>query len=325
MSPLVRVEGLRVVAGDRTLLDDIDLDLIEGQRVGVVGESGSGKTLLFRALLGIATAHPGAVAGTLRVGAAPAQAMRGAGRLGADLGTGRAATVFQHPLEGLDPLRTVGEQMVAAARRRDGAPKERRALLEIAEHWLMRMALPDPKAAVESWPHELSGGMAQRVALALALCSGPKLLVADEPTTGLDWARRRDVVDALLQAQEASGATLVVISHDVGVVRGLAERVIVVHGGRIVEESPATTFFGPARPAHPYAEDLLARVEALERGEVPRRALVDATAIGGCAFAPRCSRRITLDADRRSACGSPQPLVTIGEGRRVRCHAAEQR
>lgn len=328
MTTLLRLEGLRVEGAGRAapLVVDADLDVAAGESVGVVGESGSGKTMLVRTLLGIGPAKPGAVAGRLQARGGAWVDCHGAGPLGAGLGPGKASYVFQFPLEGLDPLRTVGRQMTDAARAvgasREDAKRRARAVLATlaAGEWERWLGLH---------PHTLSGGMAQRVAVAMALVTEPDLLVADEPTTGLDWARRRDVVDLLTGLRRPGGPAVLLLSHDLAVVRHVVDRVVVMLGGRIVEECAAQRFFGEPGPGHPYAKDLRSRVDALERGDrppatVPTANEAEADGVLGCPYIGRCATWAILDRPMRMRCVRPQGWVEIGIGHRVRCHAAAE-
>jgi len=292
-----------------------------GSQTCIVGESGSGKTILMRSILGISSARPGVTGGQAwfhPAGAAqPRAALESAGRRSRRslhrLRQGWAGYVFQHPIEALDPFRTVGAQVLDSVRvaRHDVSRYEQgRKAIE----WLDAVRLPDPAGVARLHPHELSGGMAQRVAIAVALGTEPEFLVADEPTTGLDWSVRREIVELLGALCRERGMTLVLISHDFQVVERMAERVIVMYRGELLEDGPREAFF-PGPGAHPYTAELQGRVRELEegRGGDAERGPNAPEGDDGCRFVHRCSRAV-------EACGHGTPAdVSAGDGHRVRC------
>lgn len=331
-SPLISVQNLTVEVTDPVdrrevvVVDDVSFDLGRGQIVALVGESGSGKTVMMRAVLGITGARPGVVEGRAtayteagEVALAPRPPHRSRALPG--LRPGWAGYVFQHPFEALDPYQTVGRQVsdsVKVAR-----PRATRAELhERALHWLAQVALPDPASVATLHPHELSGGMAQRVAIAVALATEPRLLVADEPTTGLDWSVRREVLDLLARLQVEQGLTLLLITHDFSVVRHLADRVLVLYRGRLVEDGPRAAFFEPGPGEHPYSRELQARVSALEEGRPPPPSL--RAPAGGdrasCPYVHRCARMAVAHEALQERCYSNVPgLELFGDEHRVAC------
>jgi peptide/nickel transport system permease protein len=318
---LLRVEGLSTHfrQGAETLpaVDAVTFDVGAGERVAVVGESGSGKTVMGLSLLGLVPPPGRIVAGRLLfrgedLWRAPEDRRR---RLRGD----RIAYIPQDPMTALNPVLTVGAQLVETLRahrdidRRDA----RRRAVELLER--VRIAIPAER--VKAYPHELSGGMRQRVVIAMALANDPDLIVADEPTTALDvtvQAQILKLMDALCAEQ---GAALLFISHDLAVVRRLCDRVLMLYAGRVVEEGPVETLL--SCPAHPYTRALLACAPELGRPDKPLTPIegqpppLDALP-AGCHFAPRCDHA-------RDICRSGSiELRPFAEERRVRCIRAEE-
>ncbi len=259
----------------------LDFDLRRGEVTCVVGESGSGKTVLWRSLLGISRAGLAQTAGTATLHTADGAMYVEGGR---GPRPGWAGYVFQHPRASLDPLRTVGSQVAESVALTGGTPTPDDVHGRLAE-----VQLRDPASVAQLHPHELSGGMAQRVAIAVALAAEPELLVADEPTTGLDWSVRRDVVDLLGTLAAEHGTTLVLISHDFAVVRRLAQRVIVLYRGERMEDGPRKAFFEPGPGLHPYTRELQIRARALAHGEPPPVLHEGEATDVGCRYAHRCA------------------------------------
>jgi ABC-type dipeptide/oligopeptide/nickel transport system ATPase component len=334
MTTLLEVRELRVEVTDPVTGAPVEVvrgcsfDLARGEVVALVGESGSGKTIMLRSLLGISDAWPGVVNGTARVlpeGGAPVPLLgvRQRRRALPGLRGGWAAYVFQHPREALDPFQTVGRQVGDSVRIAHPA-LQGAGLAEKVHEWLAAVVLPDPAAVAQLHPHELSGGMAQRVAIAVALATEPELLVADEPTTGLDWSVRREVLDLLVRLQEDRGMTLLLITHDFAVVRHIADRVLVLFRGELVEDGPRSVFFEPGPGHHPYARELQERVRALEDGRAPPEIVVVAEQAAGCAYRHRCSVQRGDDQALRTRCESSSPALKITEPEhRAACHALE--
>jgi ABC-type glutathione transport system ATPase component len=277
--PLLSVDGVTVEVvprgsrEPRAVVRGASFQLERGECLCVVGESGSGKTVLLRSVLGISGARPGVVAG--RASISPATQVGSAGSM-LDLEfarplRGRAGYVFQHPAESLDPLRSVGLQVEDSVRAAHPAMDGASVRAAVLAH-LSSVQLPDPEGVSTLHPHELSGGMAQRVAIAVALSREPEILVADEPTTGLDWSVRREILDLLLSLCRGRGLALLLVSHDFQVVRYVASRVLVMYQGEIVEEGPRSRFFEPGPGGHEYTQRLQASAAALEadaRGSQP--------------------------------------------------------
>jgi peptide/nickel transport system ATP-binding protein len=288
--PLIDIRGLTVDfdAGQRVVraLHGVDLAIASGEAVGLVGESGSGKSVTWLAALGLLGARArigGEVLfeGRNLVGAPPSalEAVRGA----------RIAMIFQDPSSSLNPVYRVGQQLVEALQLHRGMSGA--AALAEAARLLDRVGIADAARRVRDYPHELSGGMNQRVMIAMALSGQPQILVADEPTTALDATIQAQILELLQEIRRDSAMTLVLISHDLGVVAENTDRVCVMYAGRIVEDAPIDTIF--ESPAHPYTSGLLAALPDLEG---PRRRLVAIPGVvpepsnlpPGCSFAPRC-------------------------------------
>ena len=298
----------------------IGFELRPGQRIGVVGESGSGKSSIALAMLGLIE-PPSEVTGTVAMGGRNLAALSDR-QLNAIRGK-EIGLVYQDPMSALDPLRTIGRQIVdALAVHRRGATKP--ALRAEAVRLLGEVEVPDPEQRFDDYPHEYSGGMRQRVAIAMAIANNPRVLLADEPTTALDVTTQASVMHLLVRLAERHRSALVLITHNLGLVAEYCDEVLVVYGGRIVERGHVTEVF--AAPAHPYTEALLASVPrpgqladeplAYIEGLPPnlRRPVV------GCSFAPRCPYRRTL-ADP-TACDTLAPAAVAVPGRDsdAECH-----
>jgi len=309
--------------GRETLaVDRISFDIAKGETLALVGESGSGKSVTALSILRLlpypAARHPsGAInfKGTdlLKLEERQMRRVRG----------DDISIVFQEPMTSLNPLYTVGHQVSEAIALHQGLPK-RRAMVKAVE-MLRRVSIPEPEQRAHSFPHQLSGGMRQRVMIAMALSCNPKVLIADEPTTALDVTIQAQILELMRELQQAYGMAVVLITHDMGVVAENADRVVVMYAGRKVEEADVEALF--ERPAHPYTRGLLQSIPHLDeagkagprlrlneiKGMVPSLAHLPA----GCSFAPRCSQA----SDRCRA--SAPPLEQHWPGHWVACwHAS---
>ena len=294
MPALLEARQLRVEFGDAgpagsrfPAVDGVDLAIAPGEIVGVVGESGSGKSVTALALMGLID-EPGHVS-------ADRLAFDGRDLLTMPLPERRAllgrdiAMIFQDPQTSLNPCFTVEYQLVETLRLHEGG--SRRALRARALELLRAVEIPDPERRLRAWPHQLSGGMSQRVMVAMAIACNPRLLIADEPTTALDVTIQAQMLALLLKLQRERGMALMLITHDLGVVAEIAQRVLVMYAGQVVESAPVPEIFDA--PRHPYTEALLA---ALPEHNVGRRRLQSLGGVvpgawdrpSGCLLAPRC-------------------------------------
>ncbi len=315
-APLLQLRSLCVGFGshgqERRAVDALELDLHERECLGLVGESGSGKTQLLLSVLGLTP--PGArVEGSIRY---RGEELRGASsaRLEAVRGR-RIAIVFQDAMGALNPYLKIGTQLIEGARRH--LQLGRRAALSRAAGLLDSVQIDTPTQRLRCYPHELSGGMRQRVLIAMALMCDPEILLLDEPTTALDVTVQAQVLELLRGVRERSGVAMLFVTHDLGALASMADRVAVMYGGRIVELAPAQGLY--AAPLHPYTAGLLRSLPRLDlpvpkrlpsiAGQPPDLANLPL----GCAFAPRCP----LVHDR---CIAVPPLRAIMGQRAVACH-----
>ena len=322
---LLEVEDLRVDFATRggpvTVVDGVSLDLGPGETLAVLGESGSGKSVTAQAIMGLLPKGAGRIAGgrirydgTDLVGG-PADRLR---RL---RGT-EMAMVFQDPLSSLNPVFRVGAQIGEAFRRRQGA--SRRAARRSAIDLMDRVGIPDAGRRVDDYPHQFSGGMRQRVMIAIALSLRPRLLIADEPTTALDVTVQAQIMDLLADLQHEYGMALMLITHDLGVVADVADRVLLMYAGRVVETGGIREVYDT--PAHPYALGLMRSLPSAVDGQ--RRltpiggAPPDLTLLpSGCPFRPRCPHAIEECADRRPDLRQPRGWAVAHLGA---CHRSEE-
>ncbi|MFN8876350.1 MAG: ABC transporter ATP-binding protein [Gemmatimonadota bacterium] len=320
-SPLLEVRDLRVefdtAAGPARAVDGVSFAIAAGETVALVGESGCGKSVTAAALLGLVD-PPGTVrAGRITFEGRDCTTLDE--RAWTPIRGRRIGLVFQAPSSALTPVRSVGAHLVEAVRAHERvsvAEAERRALDALA-----MMGIDEPAMRLRQYPPELSGGLRQRVLLAMALLPGPALLVADEPTTALDVTVQADVLDRLREAQAGRGMALLLITHDLGVVATIARRVLVMYAGQLVEAAPVERLF--AEPAHPYTAGLLAaRPSAAPAGE--RLAAIPGTVPPatawptGCRFAARCP--LAWERCRQEA----PALLEVAPGHAARCHLVSE-
>jgi oligopeptide/dipeptide ABC transporter ATP-binding protein len=312
---LLQVRGLCVTMGAATVVADAGFCLAPGEALGLVGESGSGKTTALRAILRLLPPAGRITAGQVMFGGRdltrlPERAMRA-------VRGGQIGVVWQDPLAALDPLMRVGEQVAEVIRAHAGRVG-RSAARERALELMRQVELPDADRTFRRYPHQLSGGQRQRVVIASAIAAGPRLLLADEPTTALDVTIQDQILGLLARLRAELGLALLLVSHDLAVVAQACDRVAVIYGGRIVETGPAAAVF--AAPRHHYTDGLLRAAPRLDRpGVLPRGipGTPPAAAVpAGCAFAPRCPR-----ADQ--TCRSVTPTLSAGpehSGHLAACH-----
>jgi peptide/nickel transport system ATP-binding protein len=287
------VEGLSThfltPAGRIRAVDGVSFQLGAGATLGIVGESGSGKSVMARSLMGLVPASGVAQSGRV--------AFEGRDVLKASVSERRRiwgpgmAIVFQDPMTSLNPVMKVGHQITESLRAH--LRLDRAAARHRARQLLVDVHVPEPERRLSQYPHELSGGMRQRVAIAIALACDPRLLIADEPTTALDVTIQADILDLLQELQAARGMSLILVSHDLGVVAGRTDEVAVMYAGRFVEHGTTAEVFEAARM--PYTQALLQAIPRLENPThsrlraIPGRPPDPSAEVAGCAFAPRCT------------------------------------
>ena len=312
--PLLEINSLTVElatpAGWVRPVNEVSLEIDAGESVGLVGESGSGKTMLSLALMGLLP-HGSRVSGGINFLGSPLERLtepRWQSLRGREI-----AMIFQEPMTSLNPVMRVGAQIEEAIRTHEpelSAAGIRNKVLDA----LRKAAVPEPEDRAVQYPHQLSGGLRQRAMIAMALSTGPKLLIADEPTTALDVTVQKQILVLLRKLQRDLKLGLLFITHDLGVVAQIADRVAVLYAGRIVEEGPVREVL--ASPLHPYTQGLLAASPKLKRGRLtPIPGTVpELTALPpGCAFEPRCGLR-------KQECGEAVPALRhSGAERAARC------
>jgi peptide/nickel transport system ATP-binding protein len=309
---LLELRGLttafQTARGEISAIEDISFELNAGEILGIVGESGSGKSVTALTIMGLLPQPPARIAaGSVRFAgeelttASPnrMEKIRGAG----------ISMVFQEPMTSLNPVFTIGEQIMETVRAHERMSTS--AQRERAIEMLDRVGIPSATERLNDYPHQLSGGQRQRVMIAMSLACRPKLLIADEPTTALDVTIQAQVLDLLMDLRDELGMAIMIITHNMGVIAEVADRVLVMYAGRIIEQSPAADLFN--RPQHPTLQQDRHRLIAIP-GSLPE----PARRPPGCRFAPRCTYRI-------EACRTAiPPLVMQREDRAVACIRADE-
>ena len=319
-SPLLAVEGLKTVfrtgTGTFPAVDGVSFAVHTGKTLAIVGESGSGKSVTALSIMRLVPEPPGRiVAGTVRFenddllakGRSEIEDIRGA----------RMSMIFQEPMTSLNPVYRIGYQIAESLRRHKGMTAA--AAREHAIEMLRLVRIPSPEIRVDEFPHQLSGGMRQRVMIAMALACEPKLLIADEPTTALDVTIQAQILDLMRGLQQRLGTSIILITHNLGVVAEVADNVVVMYAGQVVERGPVASLFADAQ--HPYTLGLLASLPRLDEdvaqlqtipGTVPPPAQWPA----GCRFSPRCA--LAAEQCRKEV----PPLAEIATGHEVACWRA---
>ncbi len=314
MTPLLDVQDLAVRFGATTVVHGLSFQVAAGETLALIGESGCGKSVTALALMRLLPAAARIAGGRVLfegtdLATASPRALR-------DIRGKRMALIQQEPMTALNPVLTIGAQVAEVLRRHERLTRAGvwRRVVELLD----LVGIPDPRRRADEFPHNLSGGMRQRVAIAMAIACQPSLVIADEPTTALDVTIQAQVLDLLDGLRHQFGMAVLLITHDLGVVAQWADRVAVMYAGRIVEQAPVAPFF--ARPRHPYARGLLeaavgevaAHYTTTRLTEIPG-SVASAAGQPGCPFAPRCPERV-------SACrAAPPPLDGAGPGRLVAC------
>lgn len=321
MTRLLDVSDLKVTFGTRygtvTALDSVSFHVDQGETLGIVGESGCGKSITALSLMGLIPTPPGKIAagsikflGNELIGLPPAQ-MRSL--RGSDM-----AMIFQEPMTSLNPVFTVGDQIAEAITLHQKLDHEN--AFKQAVELLDRVGIPSPEKRARDFPHQLSGGMRQRVMIAMAVSCRPKILIADEPTTALDVTVQAQIFDLLNEVQQEFGAAIILITHDMGAISEMADRVAVMYAGRIIEEGRADDILD--HPQHPYTRGLISCIPSLDQtrdrlreipGIVPPLHELGA----GCAFAKRCDHAFDL-------CLSVRPSLSAAGHHPNACFAVEE-
>ena len=313
---LLRVRDLVVefplALGTLRAVDAVSFDVHQGEALGLVGESGSGKTMALRALVGLLPRTARIAGGSIELAG---QELVGAGESRLRAVRGRdVAMIFQEPMTALNPVMAVGEQIAEAPQVRLGLG--RREARERALDLMRRVGIPDPVRRSASYPHELSGGMRQRVMIAIALSAGPSLILCDEPTTALDVTVQDQILKLLRGLQEDLDVALVFVSHDLAVIAQTCSRVAVMYAGQLVEDGEVARVF--SEPRHPYTLGLLRAVPDFDvvretLSSIPGSPPDLASPPQGCRFHPRCAFV------REDCVAAPVPLISLGGGRSARC------
>ena len=306
--------GYRTFEGYTRVLNGVNCHVDRGEKIGIVGETGCGKTTTVKAILRILVRQARIGGGeilfdgkdTLKMNRAELSGLRGAG----------ISMIFQDPMLALNPVFTVGNQMSAVIRYSGEAGAEKKEVQkELAVRALRETSLPDPERILQSYPFQLSGGMRQRICIAMAMATPRKLVIADEPTTNLDVTIQDQVLKILKQRVEEKQSSLILITHSLGVARETADRIYVMYAGNMVETAPTAGLF--KRQLHPYSRALMSCIPKLSGGGVaegiPGRIPSYLNPPPGCRFAPRCPR--AMDKCRREQ----PPLVTVEEGHAAAC------
>jgi oligopeptide transport system ATP-binding protein len=319
--PILEVQELKTWFADdgRTVraVDGVSFELRRGETLGIVGESGSGKSVTSLSIMRLIPTPPGRiVSGDVRFHgrsllSAPANELRA-------IRGSRIAMIFQDPMTSLNPFMRVSAQLMEVTRLH--LRHSRAQAREHAIHMLETVGIPDARTRVDSYPHEFSGGMRQRVMIAMALSCRPEVLIADEPTTALDVTIQAQILDLIRTLKRDTGTSVVLITHDLGIVAGMADRVIVMYAGRVMESATVGDLF--ARPGHPYTKGLLRSVPdpaAGQHGElyqIPGSPPDVSRPVAGCPFAPRCHMAVAICRD------TFPPLVQLTPDHVSLCHFA---
>jgi peptide/nickel transport system ATP-binding protein len=321
---LLEVENLqthfRTPDGVNRAVDGVSFEVNEGETLAIVGESGCGKSVTANSILRLVPEPPGKIAGTIRFQGR--DLLKASEREMRDIRGNDISMIFQEPMTSLNPVLTVGRQLRETLRLHQGL--DRKAADDRAEEMLNLVGIPEARRRLSDYPHQLSGGMRQRVMIAMALACNPKLLIADEPTTALDVTIQAQILKLMLELKERTGSAVVLITHDLGVIAETCQRVIVMYAGRKIEEAPILELFD--RPAHPYTRGLMASIPRYGGGRARKRRLAEISGIvpslrepiEGCAFAPRC-----VYAAERCRVEAP-PLRGVGGGHVAACHFADE-
>ena len=299
-------------AGEVKALNDVSIHLKEGEVLGIVGESGSGKSVTAYSLMGL-TAYPGKlIGGTLefnghRIDEMTENQMR-------KIRGEEISIIFQDPMTSLNPVYTIGNQICEMILLHTN--KSKQEARERAKELLTLVGINEPEKRLKQYPHELSGGMRQRVMIAIALACEPKLLIADEPTTALDVTIQAQILELINELKEKTGASVMMITHDLGVIAEVADDVMVMYAGKVVEHATCDQIFD--KPLHPYTYGLMNCIPKLDGDDTKELSVIEGMVPSfddmpkGCAFCPRCPEAMDI-------CREKMPKLAWTEGREVRC------
>ena len=323
-APVLDVRGLKTVfrtrGGEIHAVNSVSFHLNRGEVLGVVGESGSGKSVTMMSLIGLLPSPPAEIRGgqvmlgdqdLLKIGAEDLRHVRGA----------KIGFVFQDPMTSLNPVFTVGMQIMEPLREHMGMDKARAEARAV--ELLELVGIPDARSRLKSYPHQFSGGMRQRVMIAIALACNPDVLIADEPTTALDVTIQAQILELVKELRQKLGMAIIWITHDLGVIAAVADRVMVMYGGQVAEHGPVKEIF--ANPRHPYTRALLKTIPSISGAREARLQVIEGQppilndAPTACPFRARCSHAMAIceaeNPTRRAIDGAP-----LGHGHDVACH-----
>jgi oligopeptide/dipeptide ABC transporter ATP-binding protein len=314
---LLELDSVRIIFKSRhsevVCADDVTLGIGKGETLGVVGESGCGKSVTALSILGLLGRSGRVSQGSIRFDGTDLLDLNPAGMRavrGHDI-----AMIFQEPMTSLNPVMPIGSQLLEPIKLHLGL--RGKEAYDLAIGWLDKVGIPRPEQTFRDFPDALSGGMRQRAMIAMAMVCGPKLLIADEPTTALDVTIQKQVLELMVGLKEDTGMAIMLITHDIGVIAGMADRVVVMYAGQVVEEAEVNALFD--NPRHPYTKGLMVSVPSLDAKSGSRLASIKGTVPSasampkGCRFQPRCSMAM-------ERCGrEAPPLRTHTSGRRLRC------
>ena len=323
-APVLDVRGLKTVfrtrGGEIHAVNSVSFHLNRGEVLGVVGESGSGKSVTMMSLIGLLPSPPAEIRGgqvmlgdqdLFKIGAEDLRNVRGA----------KIGFVFQDPMTSLNPVFTVGMQIMEPLREHMGMDKVRAEARAV--ELLELVGIPDARSRLKSYPHQFSGGMRQRVMIAIALACNPDVLIADEPTTALDVTIQAQILELVKELRQKLGMAIIWITHDLGVIAAVADRVMVMYGGQVAEHGPVKEIF--ANPRHPYTRALLKTISSISGAREARLQVIEGQppilndAPTACPFRARCSHAMAIceaeNPTRRAIDGAP-----LGHGHDVACH-----
>jgi len=317
MNPLLEMKNLKVQFDIRgavlKAVDDISFQIMPGETVGLVGESGCGKSVTASAVMGLVPRPPGRIAGgeiifegkdLLNLTEPQMRKIRG----------NRISMIFQEPMTSLNPVYTVGDQVAEVIQLHQGL-RRKEAMKKVVEIFA-QVGIPAPESRIKDHPHKMSGGMRQRVIIAMALACNPKLMIADEPTTALDVTIQAQILDLMNKLKTDTGASILFITHDLGVIAEMAQRVMVLYCGRMVESATVEDLF--SSPKHPYTIGLLNSIPALNPESSERLSTIGGSVCSlfclpdGCNYIDRCP-------DAREECHMEPPVVEVSPGHKVWC------